>query len=201
MNTNYLYEYIDLLERVLSTAYKYSYSTGALEKNISESPFFQTLESNDYQNPIIDEETLIKEVFPEIEVDLDSAPIYNQCLWAAESYLRIQDETKFTFELIFLYIPIKEMYRCFDLYHEMDFSQIIDEFKRRYEEKSVFAILLDKYKFSLKDINIVTGISYETLASLKQRKRNIKKVNVETIIKIARFFRVRIETISEVSLY
>ena len=201
MNTNYLYEYIDLLERVLSTAYKYSYSTGALEKNICESSFFQALESSDNQNPIIDDVALIKQTFPEIEIDLNSVPVYNQCLWAAESYLRIQNETKFTFELIFLYLPIKEMYGYFDIYHEMDFSQIVDVFKSRYEEKSVFAVLLNKYKFSLKDINIVTGVPYETLASLKQRKRDIKKVNVDTVIKIARFFHVRVETISEIPLY
>ena len=201
MNTNYLYEYIDLFERVLSTAYEYSYSTGALEKNISESLFFHILESSEYLDPVIEEEKLIKEVFPEIKVDFNSVPVYNQCLWAAESYLKIQNETKFTFELIFLYLPIKEMYGYFDIYHEMDFSQIVDVFKSRYEEKSVFAVLLNKYKFSLKNINIVTGVPYETLASLKQRKRDIKKVNVDTVIKIARFFHVRVETISEIPLY
>ena len=48
----------------------------------------------------------MKEIFPEISVDLDNTPVHNQCLWAAESYIRIQEKTGLTFEAIFLYIPI-----------------------------------------------------------------------------------------------
>ncbi len=200
MNNNYLNDYIDLFERVLSSSYAYKYSTHALEKNISYSPFFQCIEVDEGLPPIICDSCLIKEVLPEAKIDLTTVPIYKECLWAAESYLRIQEETHFTFELIFLYIPIKKMYEYFAIYHEMDFSQIVKEFKRLYEEKSAFNLLINNYQFKIKDVSKITNISYETLVSLNNRRRDIKKVNVEVVSKLARFLRVRVETLSEIRL-
>jgi len=200
MNSNYLENYIDLLERIFSAAYEYKYSSSALEKNISYSHFFQRVEADDNFSPILCDSSLVNEVLPELKIDLSDVPVYKECLWAAESYLRIQKETNFTFELIFLYIPLQKMYEYFPIYHEMDFSQIIKEFNRLYKDKSVFNLLINHYLFKIKDISKITNISYSTLASLNSRRRDIKKVNVETISKLARFFRVRVETLSEITL-
>lgn len=200
MNDNYFENNIALLERIFSLAYEYKYSLTALEKNISNSFYFQKIERDDYISPIIIDISLTKDVLPELNVDLENVPIYKQCLWAAESYLRIQKETHFTFELIFLYIPIRKMYEYFEIYHEMDFSQIIKEFNRLYLEKSVLNLLINYYQIKLKSISEITDISYSTLLSLNNRRRDIKKVNVEDAIKLAKLFRVRVETISEIRI-
>lgn len=197
MNTNYLYEYINLFERVLSVAYKTGYSLGALEKSISNSRFFREIECNDIYAPIIIENDLIKEVFPELNVDLLEIPTYSQTMWSAGAYMRLQNETKYPFELIFLYLPIKKMYELYPLYHEMDFSHVVKLFYELYSSESALSLLLKKYKFSIKDLNKVTGIPSDTLSSFKQRKRDIKKTNVEIALKLSRFFHVRIETIAE----
>lgn len=201
MNTNYLYEYVNKLERILSIAYEYKYSLGAVEKMISYSSFFQNIEKDGGSYaPITSEAALIKELFPDLNTDYDSVPTYNQCLWAAESYLRIQGKTGLTFECIFLYIPISKMYEYFPLYHEMDFSQIVQEFERLYKEKSVIAVLLDKYGYPLKEVSLKAKIPYDTLFGFKQRKRDISKANFETLYRLSRVFNVRMETISEVKI-
>ena len=92
------------------------------------------------------------------------------------------------------------MYEYFPLYHEMDFSQIIDEFMRLYSKKSVIALLLDKYSASVQSVSNYSGIPYTTLYSLKQRRRDIKKVNIEKIYKLSQYLNVRIETISELEI-
>ena len=199
MNSNYLFEYINLFERVLSAAYQYKYHLPSVEHGIAYSPFFQSIERNDNGAPIIDEQTLIKQVLPELDINTMDVKTYNQCLWAAESYIRIQKETGFTFELIFLYLPIKKMYQYFDIYHEMDFSQIIEEFNRLYSEQSILSILVSNYKYSIKEISDISKISYETIYSLKQRKRDVKKANVESIIILSSILHVRVETLSEIS--
>ena len=199
MNSNYLYEYTNLFERVLSTAYQYKYHLVALERNISYSSFFQSLERNNIVAPYIDESSLLKQVFPDLEINAVDVKTYNQCMWAAEAYIHIQNEFGFTFELIFLYIPIKKMYQYFDLYHEMDFSQILEEFKRLFIKNSVLSILIDNYGYSVKNISEISKISYETISSLKQRKRDIKKANVESIVILSSILHVRIETLSEIS--
>ena len=145
MNSVYLYDYVNCLERVLAVAYKRQYSLNALERLISYSPFFQKIERDSLVAPIIDEHILINGFFPYVKVDLDDLPTYNQCLWAAESYLRIQKETGLTFEAIFLYCPIKKMYEQFNVFHEMDFSQIINYFKELYLSQSIFEILMKRF--------------------------------------------------------
>ena len=198
MNSNYLYDYVNLLERVFSFGYKTNYSTSAIERAISYSSFFQKIEKN--ESPIINDSLLLAALFQENSINLEAIPVYNQCLWAAEAYLRIQDECRLSFEAIFLYIPINKMYDYFPLYHEMDFSHIVKEFLSLYEKKSVFSLLLDKYNFALNNVSNDICISYETLYSLKQRRRDIKKISVETVKAIADYFNVRLETLAEIKL-
>lgn len=201
MNNQYLFEYTSVLESILSVGYKHKYVTSSLERLISYSSYFQNIEKDDRGfAPIANDVALIKDFFPNLKIDLLSMPRYNQCLWSAESFLRIQGETRLTFECIFLYIPIDKMYEYFPLYHEMDFSHIIKEFKRLFAEKSALALLIEKYRYSLNDIAQRTGLSYNVLSSLKQRKRDIKKANVEIVTKLSQLFNVRIETIAEIAI-
>lgn len=201
MNSNYFCEYASLLERILSTGYKYKFSSKNIERRISYNPFFQSIETNDNLFSLfIEEDKLINNIYNEINVDLKEVPVYKQCAWAAEAYLRIQIETGLTFETIFLYVSLNEMYEYYDLYHEMDFNQIVDLFNQKYNKFSTLALLLNKYQFQLSDISLKSSIPYDTLNSLKIRRRDIKKVNVEMISKLARLLNVRIETISELRL-
>lgn len=198
MNSQYLYEYAAIFERVLSVGYACSYSAPSLERMISYSSYFQHIEKDGRGfAPIITENKLIKEFFPNLKKDLLEIPSYNQCLWAAEAFLRIQGATGLTFECIFLYIPINKMYEYFPLYHEMDFSHIVKEFKRLFDGKSAFGMLTEKYHYSLTDIAKQIGVSYDMLSSLKQRRRDIKKTGVEIVVRLSQVFNVRIETIAE----
>ena len=201
MRCENLYEYINILERILSSAYKYSYSMNMVEKEISYSSFFQMIEKEKYgYNPITTDVEIIQKIFNDPIINLKDVPVYNQCLWAAESYLRIQQETGMTFEAIFLYIPIKTMYEYFEVFHTMDFSQIVDEFKRLKSLETILSILRSNYRYSLSYIANKTGISYDSLFSYKQRRRDIKKMNAGEAAKLAMFLRVRIETLLELSI-
>ncbi len=196
MNDNYIFDYINLLERVLSYGYKNNYSLKAVERMISYSSFFQSIEKEN-RSSIITDNALITQLFDVKEVDMESIPVFNQCLWSAESYMRIQKETSLTFEAIFIYLPLKKMYDFFPLYHEMDFLHIIEVFKNLYSKQSILSLLLNEYGFTLKDVSEKTDIPYDTLYSIKQRRRDVNKTSYETIYKLANVFKVRMETISE----
>ena len=190
-----------LLERLLSIAYHQKYSLSAVEHEISYSPYFQKIEKDhDGYSPIIDETSLIKEIFKDDNIKSMDIPSYNQCMWAAEAYLRIQGETRLTFEAIFLYMPIADIYNYFPLFHEMDFSHIINEFKRLYSERSILDLLLDKYHYSVKEISERINVPYETLYSYKQRRRDIRKINADVAYVLSSVLKVRIETLLELSI-
>ena len=202
MNSIFIYDYVNLMERILSYAYEYSYSFNSVEKQIAYSPFFQSLEKSkkDGFDPIIGEKELVCNIFRISDADLIFVPTYSQCMWVAESYLRIQKETRLTFEAIFLYIPITNMFHHFAIYHEMDFSQIINEFKGLFEKQSVLALLLEKHDYSLKSVSDKIGLPYASLYSYKQRRRDIKKMSAESAYSLSSLLRVRIETLLELPL-
>lgn len=201
MKFNYLHDYIILLERVLSFGYKNGYSSSFIERSISYYSYFLKVEDDKRGlPPIAYDETLIEDIYSVNKPNMFGVPMYSQCTWAAEAYLRIQGETKLTFESIFLYIPIDEMYLLYVIYHEMDFSQIVKEFKERFEKKSVLAKLSEKCRLSLSELSEKIGISQNTLLSLSSRRRSIGKTNFETVFKIAKLFDVRLETITETKI-
>lgn len=200
-SSNYFYEYVNLLERVFSFAYENFYSYGMVERNISYSSFFQELErSNLEKSPIIEEERLIKSIFNEENFDLMKIRSYKECMWIAESYMRIQQQTRLTFEAIFLYIPIKKMYEYYQLFHEMDFSQIVDEFSSLYEKESALSLLLSRFDYSVKYVSRKTGIPYDSLFSYKQRRRDIKKINADSACLLSSILKVRVETLLELKM-
>lgn len=201
MDDLYINEYINYLERVISYAHHEKYFLGAVENMISYCSFFQKIEKTQRGfAPIIEETKIIQDIFPDDKISIEEVPVYNQCLWVAESYIRLQSETGLTFEAIFLYIPLQKMFELFPLYHEMDFSQIILLFKNLLSEKSIFEILLEKYNYTLKYISFKTKVSYDYLYSLKRRRRDIKKASVELVVQLADEFNVRIETIAELKM-
>ena len=201
MNLLYIDEFSHNLERVLSTAKKYKYSFKVIERRISYNTYFQEIERSDNRIPrCVVDGSIMKEIFYDLNEDYENTPMYLDTTWAAEAYLRIQNETRLTFEAIFIYLPIKEMLKLFNVYHEMDFNQIVDLFKKRFEEESVLDKLLEKFKMSLKSLSEMSGVSYDLLYGLKSRRRDIKKVNIKDIYEIKKVFDVRSETIAELTL-
>ena len=64
MKNNYIYDYIDAFEKVLSVGHQYHYSTTMIERMISYSSFFWQIEKdNRGHSPIINDKTLIKEIY------------------------------------------------------------------------------------------------------------------------------------------
>ena len=198
MNSFYLYEYSYYFEMILSIAVKLDYSTKALERMISYSKYFNGIE-NDLCTipPVANEKEIIDYFFPNLNIDPKDYPLLTPSCWVSEAYLRIQGETGYTFEYIFLYIPIKEMYEKFPIYHEMDFTHIISYFYELVIKKSPLEILCERYGYSLKYVSEQTKIPYRTLISLSRRERDIKNTSVTTVLKLAKFLNVRIETLSE----
>ena len=201
MDDRHFYEYSKILERILSVGVKYNYSHNVIERCVAYSGFFRLVESSQHGiEPLGNEQDLINAFFPERSINANEVPVYNCCLWAADAYMWIQYKTNLSFEAIFLIMPLEVMYNRFPIYHEMDFTHIVNHFLERQKEKTIFAILLERFGYKLNYVAEKTGISKDTLCSFKQGKRDIRKANVDTVSKLANLFHVRIETFASIAL-
>ena len=188
--------YLDVLSDILSLAYKYKYSLAAVESRITKSFYFQTLVKNvDDPSLYKNKDLLIKEFFYDLPYKINLVDKYNECYWASEAYLKIISKTGCTFEVVFLYIPIEEMYNYFPIYHEMDFDQIINRFKELFIHKSIIHKASKRLGYSLLDISKETDIPYPTLAALSTRKRDIRNLNGISLYKLSQALHIQIESL------
>ena len=195
MESSEFYRYVNMLERVLSFGYKTKYTFNVIEHYISHSSFFLVLEKDVIDSALfMSDEQLVKSIYSD-SIPLNEVPVYRQCLWAAEAYLTILKETHLAFEAMFLYLPLEKMYQMFDLYHEMDFSLVVEEFNNERQSSSILEKVLQKYHLSISKVSKETNIPYATLSSLKEKQRDMKKTNLETAVKLAAYFRIRVETL------
>ena len=201
MKEEHLYNYIDIVERVLAYIYVRKIFLRYAEHQISYSPFFQGLEKDDGVNNIyqIGEEIVI-DMFPKMSHDFSDIGTYVQSLWAAEVLLRLQIYSHLTFEAIFIYMPLDLIYQCFFVYHEMDFTHMEKRFDEERAKTSVLGFLLKRRKIKMSELSKKLSISYQTLVSLKNRRLDIKKTSFDTIYKLATYFNVRPETIAEIEV-
>ena len=201
MKEEHIYNYIDVVERVLAFAYVRQIYLKHVEHQISYSSFFQGLEKDNYVNNryLIGEE-LTFELFPEVIHDFSDVPSFIQSTWVSQVLLQLQAYSKLTFEAIFIYMSLETIYDCFHLYHEMDFSQMNKRFDEERKKSSILGRLLKQRKVRMTKLSKIIGISYITLTSLKSGKLDIKKASFETVYKLASYFHVRPETIAEMEV-
>lgn len=189
-------EMIETLALVLSCGYTHKFNGEVIEKRIANSSYFISIE-NSKENSFIYKtaDSIVRNIYFDIELSNDDFKLYNQSLWLSELYIRIQKETKMTFEAIFIYLPIDKGYEMFVLYHEMDFSQAVDYFISLREKRSILSILMKNKGISIGTLSDASGLSYSMISSLKRREKDITKVSASNFIQISSYLGVRPETL------
>lgn len=191
----YRSDIIDTLGEILSIAYHHKYATSVIESRIAHSPFFIAVEQNiDSPTLYMSPSKLINSIFYDIKVD-GKIELYNQTLWAAELYVRIQDKTHLTFEAIFLYLSLDQAYQMYPIYHEMDFSQSVNYFMSLKKENSVLSMAMRKNKVDGYELAKYADLSYPTISALRQEKRDINKVQAKSLYKISNYLHLRLESL------
>ncbi len=196
-----LYHYLDMFANVLSFGHELGYSFDVLEKRISKHKKFLAIElDNNSPNLYLDRKDVLKEIFFDSPKEVDELIRYNECEWVADMYLHLEAETGFTFELLFLYIPLERAYEMFPIYHEMDFAQSVDYFNEIFKKTTPLELLMKKKSLNGKKISEICGISYSTIMSIKNGQRDIKNLNSLALLKLTNLFNVRSETLLAVNI-
>lgn len=186
----------NVMASILSCGHDFNFRSGVIEKRISKSEYFSAVE-NDLDECVL--YTPLRKILNSFYYDVDVTKwkyrIYNECAWLSELYLKIQRQTKLTFEAIFVYLPIEEGFKLFTVYHEMDFEHSIDLFRERYAKHSILWSVMKRKQISISELSIYCGLSYSMVYALRQRKKNICKVAAENLYRISKYLGLKIETL------
>lgn len=189
-------KFVNDLSATLAVGIKAEYSLKLIESRIAKSNYFITI-NNDFSDAInfITTQTLVTSLFPEVNALSFLESNYVVCEWMANMYIYIISNLNINFETLFLYIPIEKALKMFDLYHEMDFSASLDLFNNLKQEKSVISIRMKQLKLSNSDISILTNISLPMINSLRNRKRDITKLDVKRAMLLAKALHISLDTL------
>lgn len=184
------------LTLVLSLAYFHHFSFKAIEKRIVQSKYF-SLFTSDFINKesYATSYDILKEIFPDVDIDENIDIFYNELEWVSMMYIYIISKTNFNFETIFCYIHINDAIKMYKLYHEMDLSLSYDEFNKLRKEKSIIKIRMKELEYTNEFVSKNVNLSYSMINSLKNRKRDIKKVDVNSALKLANLLKINVETL------
>ncbi len=156
--------YEDDIVKILSSLISYGldnlYSPTSIEEHIASSFFINGLEHNEYDIETKIEDAVGTSYKKKIDSPID---ISYGALFLGESYLRLFFDLNKSFEYLFLYWPISFFLERYDIYHEMDFSNLKNDFLSEIKRKPLLKALSEKRGVKLVDISRLTGISENTI--------------------------------------
>lgn len=155
---------VELFARIFHYGFINEFHPKAIEGRIINSQIVNFLETNkDYFLEEKNDDEIICDLYSlnkNHQIDMNFS---NLSLWIANAYLNLFFEFKKSFAYLFLYISLEEMVDKFDLYHEMDVTQMFEYFANQIKEKTLLSNLLKEKKLTTKQLSVLSGISINTL--------------------------------------
>ena len=159
--------------------------TSMLEK----SEYVNLIEKNEY-NSLFDKpiNSLFYEITGFMVSQDDSYGVYNDAYWSGQNYFDLHLKTNKSFSYIFLKLPFDKMMDIYTIFHEMDFTSLVDYFNKRCEEKTIVRLLCEKAKKSLNDISKETLIPLSTLKKYNESDGILYNASFQNISKLVSYF-------------
>ena len=123
----------------------------------------------------------------EVKVD-NSYGVYNDAYWSGQNYFDLYLRTRKSFTYIFLKLPLTEMMNIYSIFHEMDFTSLLDYFNKKEKDKTILRLLCEKKNCSLNDISKATSLSLNTLKKYNSSDELLYKGSFQNIAKLIRYF-------------
>ena len=118
----------------------------------------------------------------------NSYGIYNDAYWCGQNYFDLHIKTKKPFVYLFLKLPFEEMMNIYSIFHEMDFSSLVDYFHKKENEKTILRILCEEKRCSLNDLCKATSLSLNTLRKYNSSDDILYNASFQNIIKLIEYF-------------
>ena len=122
-----------------------------------------------------------------IEKD-ESFGIYNDAYWCGYSYFELQQRLKKPFSYLFLKLPLSKMMDIYPIFHEMDFSALLEFFDKEKDKKTILRALCEQRRCSLSKVSASTGINQATLSKYNADDEALLKGSFQNVYKISKYF-------------
>ena len=134
----------------------------------------------------------VEELFFEIShnhlAEDDSYGVYNAAYWCGEAYYYLFDKLHKSFSYIFLKLPFEKLINLYSIFHEMDYSSLLEYFYEHEKEKTILRSLCEQKHCSLTKLSKAIGISPNTLSKYNASDESLYKGSFQNIIKIQTYF-------------
>lgn len=180
----------ELFARLFVIAFQNKINLSSFLYDLSKSKLIEVIESKEYSDYL---NKSLEDIFFDItgnalKVD-NSYGVYNDAYWCGYSYYDLFLNTHKPFAYIFLKLPLTKMVDIYSIYHEMDFTALLDYFNKLSKEKTILRILCENGKTSLKSLSEKTGINLATISKYNASDESLYKGSFQNIIKIVNFFK------------
>ena len=156
---------------------------------LSNSSFIESIEKDKYNDlfnkPI--EQLLFSITGFETKED-NSYGIYNDAYWCGQNYFDLHIKTKKSFVYIFLKLPFEELMNVYSIFHEMDFTSLLEYFRKKEKEKTILRILCEEKRCSLNDISKATTLNFNVLKKYNSSDEALYKASFQNISKLISYF-------------
>lgn len=192
MNLNF--NRIDEIKEKFARLITYLYFDAKIElDNISEamvsSSFLNIFEENrlnDFMNMRIEDMGDI--LFPNLYAPLqDSNKDIGEVYWSGLQYMNILMNYRIPLRTIFILLPLKEMVKKYNVYHEMNEIELCRDFmKYEYKDASILRYFRKKMSLSIREVSYLTNISESTIKYLENNEYfyNTTYKNLEQLSKV-----------------
>ena len=188
IKTFYQEDIINHLAAIITYGLNEGYSYKSIEEHIVRAPFINSLENNEY-NIELKMETAVGMAY---SVSLDTkVDISIRGLFLAESYIKLFFHYNRSFEYIFLYWPLSWFSERYDIYHEMDFSNLRRDFESRIKETTLIKKLSREKQIKLIEISKLTGINENTIDKYSRDDKYLYGASNSNIYKLTKLFNVK----------
>ena len=110
----------------------------------------------------------------------DSFGIYNAAYWCGEAYFYLFNKLHKSFSYIFLKLPFEKLIDLYDIFHEMDYSSLLNYFNEHEKDKTILRVLCEQKCCSISKLSKAIGVSVNTLSKYNASDEALYKGSFQT---------------------
>lgn len=195
LSDDYVTKYQDTIGYVIGRAISGGCSPRFIEKTIAYSSAFSSLEKSDITELAFSSKELVFCNMFDLNVSNNFVySPYDVYGWLGYIYIRLFFDLSVTFESLFIVLPINDAINMYHLYHEMDYRQTFDFVKNKIKY-SYLDEIMDKKNMSTQTLSKTSGVSYSTVNAIRYGKRDINKLEAQSLLKLSNALHVKMESL------